>query len=127
LATVRAFFCLSVRYTARMGMKLGKIRYHLERADAARAEHAIGAALDLRARRWGTHLERAAMHDNLAAQYIAEGLREYANRAQTKGAIEQRRRRVRRARANPGPGRGIHNRGRVDWGAHQKRDSDKPD
>jgi hypothetical protein len=87
-----------------MGMKLVKITYHLERAAAARADHDAGRPVNLGSLRYGSHLDRAAMHDDKAGQYLAAGLREYARLSQTPGAIRQRAWTRRRYAGGPGPG-----------------------
>jgi hypothetical protein len=96
-------------------MKLKQILYHLERASAAHADDEAGLPVSRGALRYGTHLERAAMHEEKAAAYLAEGLREYASRAQTQGAREQRRRRARLG-ADPRTPADRVGRGRGRWG-----------
>jgi hypothetical protein len=92
-----------------MGMKLARINYHWDRAAAARVDDAAGRPVNQGAKRYGTHLERAAMHEEHAMTLIMLGLQEYAGRAQTRGARTQRRRRRRLARLEAGtrPGRGL--------------------
>lgn len=75
---------------------------------------------------------RARTHEDRAAELFAEGLARWGKRAQTQGARDQRRRR-RRNVLDPrtpaevrGKGRGAHNRGRADWGAHAKRSKQPP-
>ena len=87
-----------------MGMKLAKIRYHLERAAIARADHAAGRPVNMGSLRYGSHLDRAAMHDDRAAEYLADGLRQYASLSTVKRSVYQRNF-VRKKYAG-GPGRG---------------------
>lgn len=107
----RAFFRLAGLYDACMGMKLAKIQYHLERAAIARADDAAGRPVNIGAHAWGkTHLARAEYHESLAAGYLVAGLQEYARRADNPAA---RRARAWRRRQQPGPGRGVRNRGKL--------------
>ena len=93
-----------------MGMKLAKILYHLERAHVARGNIPTGPpggkGPDPRA--------LAERHESKAAQYLADGLLEHSQLAQTPGA--RRARLWRRRHAVPG------RRGRwgVPWGKPAK-------
>jgi hypothetical protein len=87
-----------------MGMKLVKITYHLERAAAARADHDAGRPVNSGSRRYGSHLDRAAMHDDKAGAYLAAGLREYAGRSQKPASVYMRGWNKRRYAGGPGRG-----------------------
>jgi len=113
-------------------MKLYKIRYHLERAAAARDDAEHGRPVSQGAIRYGTHEERAAMHEQKAADYLAEGLREFAGRVQTPQARAARAWRRRQRGIDPrtdpavaGQGRGARNRGKL-FGRHLEDSKDLP-
>ena len=88
-----------------MGMKLAKITYHLERAAIARADHAAGRPVNQGSLRYGSHLDRAAMHEDLAAGYLVDGLQQYARLADNPNARWARRNNKRIHAGGPGRGR----------------------
>jgi hypothetical protein len=111
-------------------MKLYKIRYHLERAAIARARLEAG---EIRPGGRGPSFEvLAERHEQKAADYLAEGLREYAGRVQTPQARAARAWRRRQRGIDPrtdpavaGQGRGARNRGKL-FGRQLKDSKDLP-
>jgi hypothetical protein len=82
-----------------MGMKVAKITYHLERARYWRDNPA-------RVRVTGADpADLAARHEGKAAEYLAAGLREYANRSQKPASVYMRAWNKRRYAGGPGRGK----------------------